>query len=86
MPADRIPAGGGSVSWPTLPPVALALFSLMGTGSLVGFNGSGFVGGRGLNARVQVAKQEGRAYFSGAHLTVSRLHEGFARTSPEYPR
>jgi hypothetical protein len=58
----------------------------MGPGSLVGFNGSRFAGGRGLNARVQVAKQEVRAYFSGAHLTVSRLHEGFARTFPEHPR
>jgi len=53
---------------------------------LIGFDGSRFAAGRGLDTRVQIAKQDARPFFSSAHLAVSRSHKGFARTFSEQPR
>jgi len=67
-------------------PIALALFALSPPSILIGLDGCRFAVGRGLETHVQIAKQEVRAYFSGAHLAVSRLHKGFTPTFSEQPR
>ncbi len=79
MPLGQSPRGSGT-------PVALALLALSLPGTLVGFDRGRFAGRRRLDTHVRIAKQEVRAYFSRAHLAISRLHKGFARALSEQPR